>query len=206
MAITGEAYGGSMLMPAWTNQSLSSNLEEGSGGTYAFNMGNPQAQGYLGWSAEASDAIGTFTYGTTNTNYLVRVPVATGGVTTKADISVTATTGTVTSVLAGLYTAGGVQVAAAPDIHSGWAAGKQTFTWTTPINIQSGTYYYVSLIMAQSVAPQLTAATASAVQNFNTTVATSVFATNGTAAALPATYTMSSNVASALAIPWVAIY
>lgn len=191
--------------PSWENQAnLSFALESYSVGTsYALNQ--PTINGYMAWTDPVKDAISSFTYGASNTNYLTRFFATANGTTTKADVNVT-TAGTVTSVLGGIYSSAGVLLASAPSISGTWTTGKQTFTWTTPLTLVANQIYYFVLIITQSVAPVLTGMTASPVQNFNLTAATADFASNGTSATLPASYTMASNVLLATSKPWVAIY
>ena len=85
MAITGEAYGGSMLLPNWTNQSLTSNIEQGVGSTLS--PGGPTSSGYLAWSASPDAANATVTL-TTTVGYLTKIVPTSGGVATKLDMVV----------------------------------------------------------------------------------------------------------------------
>ena len=84
MGITGEAYGGSMLLPNWTNQSLTSNLEEGTGAT-SLSSNSPSNSGYLAWSTSPDVATDTVTL-TTSYGYLTKVIPNFGGVCTKLDM------------------------------------------------------------------------------------------------------------------------
>lgn len=204
MAVTGEAYGGAMLLPGWTNQQFTSNLEEGFAPTSLSSSG-AAAQGYLAWSMNPLDVVSTFSP-VSATTYLVRCMAPLAGVVSKMDLNAT-TAGTQTHVYAGLYSAAGALIASAVDFTASWGAGKNTFSWTTPALIAGGTFVWVALNLTWSVQPVLAAAAASSVQNFNTTAATALFSVAATSTVpLPATNAMASNTASALAIPWVALY
>lgn len=197
-------------IPGWTNQSTtpySSGLESYAGPSGAVFNSAAQA-GYLGWTGIPADAISTFSPASA-TSYIAKIFVPSNGTTTKIDMNVT-TVGTVSAAYFGLYTAAGTQVAATAESHSAWAANKVELSWASSALISGSSFYYIVMNLTWSVQPVLAAMTVSTVQNFgpvNGVAGTNAFATTGTnTTPLPTSFTMASQTASALAIPFLAIF
>jgi hypothetical protein len=190
----------------WSNQQYSSLESYANSSGLVFNT--PGQAGYLGWSGLPTDAISSFSPATA-TSYAVKTFVPANGTTTKLDLNA-GTVGTVSVAYFGLYTATGTQIATTAESHAAWVVNKNEFSWTTAANVVGGNFYYVVMNLTWSVQPILTAATVSAVQNFgplNGTSGSQAFLTTGTnTVPLPASFTMTSGTASALAIPFVAIF
>jgi hypothetical protein len=190
----------------WTNQQYSS-VESYPGPAGAVFNSAAQA-GYLGWTGLPADAISTFSPASA-TSYIAKIFVPAGGTSTKIDVNAS-TVGTVSAAYFGLYNAAGAQVAATAEDHSSWAANRNSIAWVSSVLLAGSTFYYVVLNLTWSVQPVLSAMTVSAVQNFgpvNSVAGTNTFATTGTnTVPLLASYTMTSQTPSALAIPFIAIF
>lgn len=197
------------LIAGWTDQSTSpysTGLESGGSASFSAGFDSATQNGYSAWSVPAWAASSTASLGgTTNTNYLIKVYVPAAFSSAHMDVDCT-TAGTVTHAYAGLYSIAGTKLILSADIQSTWTTGKMTYAWTAAQPLTGNTYYYVALLFTDSAAPALAATPASAVTNYNLASGTENYASNGTAATLPASYTLTSNTPLATAIPWVALY
>jgi hypothetical protein len=184
----------------WTDQSYSS-LESYAGPNS--DLYNPAAlNGFLAWTIPTTSATGTFTIGTTLTNYLARIFVPSNCTTSKAAIVPHTNVANVTAFYMALYSANlQTQLAATAESHTalGTSGNDAVYepSWTTAANLTGGNFYYLSLIVGWSTgAPTFAGSTAtldSEVLNAGLTASTSLSASNGTASTPPASYTASSN-------------
>jgi hypothetical protein len=205
MAITGEAYGGSMLVPGWTNQNLgqaigtlTTNIEAGAGpGSPGYQT--PSQNNYVAWSMIPQDSIGTTNHVATTHGQLTRVIVPQVAPVGHIDFYFT-TTGTTTVFYAGLYTGTGVQVAATAESHASIVNTGLTSLAFAASTIVSPGIYYVFTTITWSVQPVLSGYTATAggaggaiaMANAGLAVATAPdTADYGVQATLPASLTLS---------------
>ena len=171
----------------------------------------PAANGYLAWTCDLLQASSTMTIASTTNVYVAQFYNMSAATTTVADLNCTANaTGTVTHAYAGIYSLAGTQLAISADAGSAWGTGtgKQTFTWTTPLAMAAGTFYYVALEVAWTTAtPTIQAAPANAGINFNVASNTERYSLYGTSATLPASLTPATVVSGAAvtAMPWIAL-
>lgn len=187
--------------PGWTsvNQgstTVSPDVEQGFGANDM--LVNPALQyGYVAWSMVPEDAITNVAWGTTNTNYLTRVFCAQSAVVSKVDFFPVLANG-ITSFQVGLYGATGTQLSTTTAIttFTGWSSSQQTATLLTPTVLVSGNFYYVASVAAWATTSPTFAGCQGATGaslNAGVTLALNVEAeSNGTAAALPASYTLGS--------------
>jgi hypothetical protein len=217
IATDGIAYQGSTnLDVGWTDQSAtpySTGLESYSGPSSELFNG-AVANGYVAWTCLAGAASSALSETPTTEVWVARFFAPVNAVTTYADYWITnLNSGTVTSVLAGLYSVAGTQLA--KDIttydttnvtSTAITTGLQTFTWNTPYTLIGGTFYYFVMIAAwTSDAPSVAAQPASPVINVNLPAHNFDFATYSTSATMPASLTLTSLTASVLAKPFVGL-
>jgi hypothetical protein len=199
----------------WTNQAstpYSSDLE--SYGAPNSGLFNPAAQnGFLAWTLSPVDATGTYTIGTTLTNYLTKIYVPANGTTTKAAIAPHANVANISAFYMALYSADlqtKIAVTAESHVAIGTSGNDVVYepSWVTAANVIGGNFYYIGLIVGWATgAPTFagsTAALSTAVLNAGLTASTGYSASNGTAATFPASYTAASNTLLTQA-PWAAI-
>jgi hypothetical protein len=160
MAITGEAYGGSMLVQGWTTQNaggavgtLSPDEEQGFGAnSYLI---SPSSQfNYIGWSMITEDAIASTTHPTTNIPWITRVFVPVSALCSKVDVCITVSQ-TVTHWYMGIYNAAGTQLAVTADSFATLSGqtGLLTLSWTTPVTLTGGTFYWVATNQTAGTSP-----------------------------------------------------
>jgi hypothetical protein len=211
MAITGEAYGGSMLVTGWTNQNLgqavgtlSANLEDGAGPA-GLSLSSGILNGFLAQTSEVEDTIAG-TAVTAGAVYLSKLFVTSGGLTSTVWwYNTTAFSASATGSGFGLYTAAGTLVA---QTTSGAgtnakfnALGLQSAAWTTPLALNGGQTYYAAILNVTGTLGVLAEMTnwvaLPTLLNANTAAATLRFASGPTGASvLPASITMSGLVAT----------
>lgn len=188
--------------PGWVAQG--SNTEQGTGPSFS-GFGQPAQNSYAAWTVEPTDVTSTYTNPATTQNILLKVFVQTAGFVSKFDVNIT-TVGAQTHTYFGLYSTAGAQLGVTADATAAWTAtGKFTATMVSPVLVATG-FYYLLWNQTFSVAPQVSGGPASLVINFNTTAATSFFATAGTSVTPPASITMSSNTPIVTAVPFIALY
>jgi len=197
----------------WTDQSETASLES-YGGPGDLIVDSAEANGYLAWTVPSSLASAALTATPSTEVFVARFLAPQNGLTTYADYWITnLNSGTVTSVLAGLFSVTGTQLAkdittydSANVTSTAVTTGLQTFTWNTPYTLVGGTFYYFVIIEAwTSDAPSLAAAPASPVTNTNMPAHNFDFATYSTSATMPSSLTLTSLTASVLAKPWVGL-
>lgn len=145
MAITGEAYGGSMLQPGFTNQNLgqsvgtlTTNIESGTGPSGYGGTSTPSANGYIAWTMLPEDAITSVAIGTTATSFawLTRVVVGAGGACSKLDlVTATGSPATITGAVFALYSS--ASLATGPLV---WSASQTQTQFTTANSLYTVTW------------------------------------------------------------------
>lgn len=190
MAITGEAYGGSMLVPGWTNQNLgvnvgqlTSNIEAGSGPAGVGQ--NPGQNAYIAWTLIPEDSITTNSHTSTN-GYLVRILPGGGGVVSHLDVVGTTITACTNAVF-GLYS--GASLATGPlawtaDVHASLAVGMNSFTFNgasspSGVQLQANQTYWVYYELTFGTASTLAGSTGATATSMNPNLtASTTFANN----------------------------
>jgi hypothetical protein len=223
MAITGEAYGGSMLVTGWTNQNLgqavgtlSANLEDGAGPA-GLSQSSGFLNGFLAQTFEAEDCAA----GTAIAAGIVQFQklfVSSSGVSSTAWWYMTTTAATAaTGSGIGLYSLSGNTGTLIAQTTSGAgtnakfnSTGVQSAAWTAPVILNGGTTYYTAVLIVTSAAGVMAEVTGNAslipLVNANTAAPNfrfSVAAATG-ATVLPATTPMNTSTAAVHA-PWIAI-
>lgn len=215
MVLTSVADDGvQVIIPGWTNQSstpYSSGLES-SGGPNSALYNQAQYNGYAAETVPIGSVSSALSATPTTEVWVARFYAPANYSANNVDYWITnLNSGTVTSVLAGIFSLSGAQLSKDITTYSASAVtgtpvatGLQTFAnWSTPITLIGGTFYYFVLIEAwTSFAPSVAAAPANPVINQNLATNTYDFATYSTSATMPSSITIASLTASVLAKPW----
>ena len=158
----------------------------------------PSDQGWLSWTHDPANNVGSAPLNTSGIVYMLAVPLRQITTVSTIIVGVQAAGGTLTAgqCFAGLYDSTGVRVGVTADQAANWGTtGAKVMPLTAPALLQPG-MYYVALLFNGGTGPALTRGITDAlggVMNTNLTAATFRFSSGPTAqTSLPASITMAS--------------
>ena len=173
-----------------------------------FNQWVPSDQGWLSWTHDPANNVGSVPLTTSGTVYMFAVPLRQAATVSSIITSFTAGGGTLTAgqCFAGLYNSAGTRVGVTADQAANWATmGPKVMALTAPANLPAG-MYYVAYLFNGTTGPTVVRGISDGQGAVNTGLTAATFRTSTGPTAqtsLPASITMASRTAAF--VQWLAV-